>query len=123
MPVLLSIPDNKRNTLISEVVENVEKGSTISTDSLPAYRSLPEHGYEHGRVRHGQFEWVNGIHSTNKIENYWKILKSSIASTHMHVSEKHMEKYLGEFKYRHNSRGNPTSMFPELISSYPEKRD
>jgi len=114
------ILDVKRDTLYPIIEANVEEGATISTDQLYSYRDLPELGFEHGAVKHNAKEWKRGIHHTNSIEGYWHILKASIASTHIHVSRKHLDKYLGEFEYRHNTRTNPSQMFPELVSTFPE---
>ncbi len=114
------VTDSKKTSLLPVVQENIEAGSTVSTDENRAYHDLEELGYEHGTVRHSAREYKNGIHHTNAIEGYWHILQASIASTHMHVSKKHLPKYLGEFEYRHNTRSNPSQMFPELISTYSE---
>ncbi len=114
------IPDAKTVTLIPIVEANVEKGSTISTDEWRPYKKLSGAGYDHGYVAHHREQWVNGEHHTNSIEGYWSHLKKSINSTHIHVSKKHMQKYLGEFEYRFNARDDQASMFPELISTYPD---
>jgi len=62
-------------------------------------------------------EWVNGIHHVNSIEGYWSQLKRGIKGTHIHVSPKHLWKYVSEFSYRYNMRKTPETMFPRLISS------
>lgn len=117
------IPDVKAKTLMPLITENVEKGSTISTDEMHTYKKLPKHGYTHGFVAHHREQWKNGIHHTNSIEGFWSMLKRGINSTHIHVSRKHLPKYLGEFEYRYNTRENPSQMFPELISSFPSQDD
>ena len=80
--------------------------------------SLPKHGFKHGRVKHQNQQWRNGIHHTNSIEGFWSQLKRSINGTHVHVSRKHLPKYLGEFEYRYNMRGNPEAMFSRLLLSF-----
>jgi transposase-like protein len=117
------IPDVKSKTLIPHIENNIEKGSTVSTDELQSYRVLKSKGYQHGKVHHARDQWVNGEHHTNSIESYWSQLKRSVRSTHIHVSRKHLQKYLNEFEYRFNARENPASMFPELVSSYPEQEN
>lgn len=114
------IPNAQMTTLIPLINKHVKKGSTISTDELHAYKRLPSNGYNHGYVCHSKEQWVKGVHHTNGIEGYWSHLKNSLSSTHIHVSRKHLQKYLGEFEFRFNSRQNPEQMFPELISSFPE---
>jgi len=112
------VPNAKTKTLVPLITENVEKGSTISSDDWPAYRSLPTKGFEHGRVKHQFRQWKKGIHHTNSIEGVWSQLKRSISGTHVHVSRKHLPKYLGEFEFRYNMRKNPEAMFSRLLLSF-----
>jgi transposase-like protein len=105
-------------TLVGQIARKVEKGSTISTDEWRAYGGLRKAGYVHGRVNHGREEWVKGIHHTNSIEGYWSLLKRSIRGTHVHVSAKHLQKYLGEFEFRYNLRHSPSVMFSRLLASF-----
>ena len=114
-------PNVKRSTLQSLIKENVEQGSTIHTDELLSYSELGEHGFDHHTVNHGSGEYVRGITHVNGLKDYWSNFKKSIKGTHIHVSRKHFGKYSGEFEYRYNSRSNPSSMFPEMISVYPKK--
>jgi transposase-like protein len=112
------VPNVKRATLYREIEANVEKGTTVSTDELGSYHTLGERGYKHGMVNHNQKQWTNGIHHTNTIEGFWSILKRAISGTHVHVSRKHLPKYLGEFEYRYNRRKEPQSMFDELLRAF-----
>lgn len=116
------VPNVKTKTLIPLITDNVEKGSTVSSDEYRPYKNLPGEGYIHGYVMHSIKQWKKGIHHTNNIEAFWSHLKKSIGGTHIHVSKQHLQKYLEEFEYRFNSRKNPEQMFPELISSFPEKQ-
>jgi transposase len=114
--VMTRIVENvRRATLEPHILANVKKGSTVSTDELKSYAKLARHGYEHGSVNHGAEEWVKGIHHTQGIEGFWSILKRSIRGTHVHVSRKHLAKYLAEFEFRWNLRDDPASMFPLLL--------
>lgn len=112
------VPDSKSKTLLPLVEKHVTKGSTVSTDSLWSYRNLPKLGYKHGFVKHTLREYVKGIHHTNSIEGFWSRLKNSINGTHVHVSKKHLAKYLGEFEFRFNMRANPSLMFDRLLKSF-----
>ncbi len=112
------VADAKSATLHPQIEKHVEKGSTISTDEYRAYKKLRDMGYDHGAVIHAIEQWTNGKHHTNTLEGYWAHLKKAISSTHIAVSKKHLQKYLGEFEYRYNTRSNPERMFPELISSF-----
>lgn len=60
-------------------------------------------------MHHRAEEWARGETHVNTLEGYFSILKRSIRSTHVWVSEKHMPKYLAEFEYRMNLRGGHRS--------------
>ncbi len=112
------VKDRKRKTL-EKHINRVEKGSTVSTDELKSYNYLESAGYKHGKVCHEFKEYVNGIHHTNTIEGFWSRLKNSIRGTHIHVSKKHLPKYLGEFEYRYNMRkASPSLVFDRLLASF-----
>lgn len=110
------IPNVKRHTLRPIIRENVEYGSTISTDELSAYNVLPVYGYQHGKVSHRQKQYVNGLFHVNNIENFWKHLKGGIRSTHMSVSPKYLQNYIEEFGFRYNHRKEPGTMFYRMLS-------
>lgn len=112
------LKDTFRVTLYDIIKDNVKPGSTVSTDELTAYKTLGKEGYTHGAVKHGKKEYVRGIHHTNSIEGFWSQLKRSIQSTHIHVSKKHLSKYLAEFEYRYNMRAMPRLMFSRLLASF-----
>ena len=52
------------------------------------------------------------------IEGFWARLKLSIRGTHVHVSRKHLQKYVKEFEYRYNRRKRPGTMFGELVARF-----
>ena len=112
------VADVKRATLERHIVENVRAGATISTDELVSYAKLDARGYEHGAVNHSAEQWVDGIYHTNTVEGFWSILKRSIRGTHVHVSAKHLPKYLAEFEYRWNLRKSPAMILPKLLASF-----
>lgn len=111
------IKDAKATTMEPIVFNNIEFGSTISTDEWGGYNNL-QYGFEHGRVNHLAKEYVNGKHHTNTIEGHWSLLKRSIKGTHVHVSAKHLWKYVSEFSYRHNMRESHYAMFHQLVASF-----
>lgn len=111
------IPNVSRSTLESFIESKVVSGSTISTDELSSYHKVGALGYTHGTVQHGAEQYVNGIHHVNGVEGFWKHLKGAIRSTHIHVSGKHLQKYVGEFSFRYNMRHDPAGMFNQLMAS------
>ena len=117
------IPNVKKVTLRESVLRNVEEGSTVSTDELMSYGLLDDDGYQHGAVKHGAKEFVrydpeqDALHHTNNVESFWRLFKKSVAGTHIHVSRKHMKRYLGEFTFRSNHREMENAMFDLLIGA------
>lgn len=112
------VPNVRRATLEPHILENVDRNAIVSSDELKSYASLSKHGYKHGVVNHSAEQWVNGIHHTNSIEGFWSMVKRSIRSTHIHVSPKHLNKYLGEFEFRFNRRSHPETMLDRLLAAF-----
>ncbi len=108
----------RRNTLQPIIRANVEEGTTVSSDELKSYRDLSKLGYDHEVVAHGIGEYASGPHHVNALEGFWSQLKRGIIGTHMHVSAKHLPKYVGEFAFRYNHRKNPAGMFYRLIGNF-----
>ena len=94
------IPNVQMSTLRHVTLKNVLPGSTVSTDELFSYGLLEYNGYEHGTVNHSSKEYVRGPHHVNNVELFRRVFKPSIRSTHIHVSSRHMNKYLDEFTFR-----------------------
>ncbi len=112
------VPNVRKATLERHILENIRGGATVSTDELTSYGKIARFGYDHGTVNHSADQWVDGIHHTNSIEGFWSQIKRSIRGTHIHVSRKHLSKYLGEFEFRYNMRKQPEMMFPRLLLSF-----
>lgn len=113
------VPSVKAHVLVPVVQEHVLRGTHIHTDALPSYQHLGNYGYRHSKVRHQVGEYVGSEGQTvNRIEGFWSMLKRGINGTHIHVSEKHLPKYLGEFEYRWNMRHVPHLMLDRLMHSF-----
>ncbi len=110
------LPAGRKQYMIPKVLRGVAEGTTISTDTHPAYKPLNRLGYKHESVCHERDEWVRGIHHTNRIEGFWSHLKRGISSTHVHVSKQHMQKYVDEFAFRYNNRHAPAEMFQRVLA-------
>ena len=104
------IPATDRIHLQSAIVENVKRGSTIYTDSFPAYAGL--RGYGHEVVAHSVGEYVRGMAHTNGIESFWALMKRGYVGVYHHMSSKHLHRYTNEFAYR-QSEGNDND--PETL--------
>jgi len=113
------IPNIKEHTLLPILHDNILPGSHIHTDALRSYQNIGKHGYRHSYVRHQWKEYVGSLGQTvNRIEGFWSMLKRGINGTHIHVSTKHLPKYLGEFEYRWNMRHCPHLMLDRLLTSF-----
>jgi transposase len=113
------VDDTKRSTLWPLICGNVLPGSTIHTDEFRSYRGIGLRGFRHMTVNHASGEYVSPYGcSVNALEGYWSALKRGIHGTHIHVSAKHLPKYLGEFEYRWNLRHVPHLMLDRLMFSF-----
>lgn len=117
------IPNVKKPTLREAVNKNVEKGTIVSTDELLSYGLLTDDGYKHGAVVHSQEIWAyydskfDVVHHTNSVESFWKMFKASVRGTHVHISAKHMQRYLNEFTFRANHRDRVNLMFDLVVGA------
>lgn len=115
------VPNRKAATLYPLITDAVQVGTSIHTDEYSTYRNLTARvGYAHNAVNHarGEYVCVETGATVNAIENFWRQLKTSIASTHISVSAKYLGTYAKEFEFRFNRRNDPASMFPALVSTF-----
>ena len=114
------LPDRRKITMNQIIPLHVKAHTEVHTDEFGGYSDLGVlNGYWHKRVNHskGQYVAAGGV-STNGVEGFWAQLKRSIHGTHIHVSQKHLPKYLGEFEFRHNRRNRPEMMISALMTSF-----
>jgi transposase-like protein len=91
---------------ISAFVEaSVEPGAQLMTDDYAGYKKVGQK-YEHSVINHSKLEYVVGMTHTNSIENFWSLFKRGVVGSFHKVSEKHLDRYLDEFTYRFNGRGD-----------------
>lgn len=88
--------------------------TTVRTDGLDGYRPLAAAGIEHERIVQGTdrsrsvkyFPWSHAVFSN---------LKSWLRGTYHGVSRKYLPRYLDEFSFRFNLRGNEDSIGIEIL--------
>jgi len=97
------VPDTTKDSLITAVNENIEKGSTMVSDENPSYNSLSK-DYSHAKVNHSSGQYVIGAAHTNTIEGFWSLLKRQINGIHHYVSPKHLQRYCHEASFRYNQK-------------------
>lgn len=103
------IPTVSRQVLQTEILTEIEKGSTVYTDGNPGYDHLKTKEYVHETVTHLD-EYVRGQVHTQGIENFWSLLKRGLNGTYVAVEPFHLEAYVDEQVFRYNNRatkGNP----------------
>jgi transposase-like protein len=110
------IPNLKTKTIRPIVERQIQEGATISTDEMTSYNLLEASNYNWGAVNHAKKEYERDGHHTNNLESFWHLFKVSIASTHVHISRKHFDKYLREFTFRSNHRAAGNAMFDLLVA-------
>ena len=114
------VKDRRWDTLIPQITQFVLPETEIHSDELNGYRPLVTFNrYTHKKVNHSAKEYVSreGV-TVNGIEGFWAQLKRGINGTHIHVSPKHLPKYLGEFEFRHNRRDRPETMLADLTTAF-----
>ncbi|MEO7915977.1 MAG: IS1595 family transposase [Novosphingobium sp.] len=101
------------------ILDQIIPGTTLNTDEFGGYHGIAKSGYRHVTVNHkaGVYATPNGG-GVNAMEGFWAQLKRGINGTHVHVSGKHLWKYLGEFEYRYNMRHVPHLMLHRMMVSF-----
>jgi transposase-like protein len=96
------IPDTTSDTFKGSVRHNVEQGATLYTDAHRSYHGLDAE-YIHGVIDHAE-SYAKGAVHTNGLENFWSLLKRSVAGTYVSVEPFHLFRYLDEHVFRFNNR-------------------
>jgi transposase-like protein len=113
----------KKHQLEQTVLENVEQGATVYTDSLRSYDRMNEKGYVHHVIDHAE-KYVDGQVHTNGLENFWSLLKRALKGTYVSVEPFHLFRYLDEQVFRFNNRRemNDADRFSEVIRNIVGRR-
>jgi len=121
------VPNVKRETLQKEILNEIEKGSTVYTDRAPAYDHLAVQEFVHETVNHVE-EYVRGQVHTQGIENFWSLLKRGLTGTYVAVEPFHLDAYVDEQVFRYNNRAtkdnplNDADRFVLAVSQIAGKR-
>ena len=91
------------------------ENATLLTDDYKGYIPF-KHFLKHQSVNHSKKQWANGEIHTNNIENFWSILKRGIVGQYHHLSDRWLNKYITEFCYKYNNRGNK-DIFNQLLTN------
>ena len=96
------VPNVRRETLQTEILNQVAHGSTLYTDQAQAYDGMAAK-YAHEVVNHLE-QYVNGRVHTNGLENFWSLLKRGLHGTYVAVEPFHLFRYVDEQAFRYNHR-------------------
>jgi transposase-like protein len=96
------VPNTRRETLQREILANVNRGASVYTDQAVAYDNLKAN-YIHETVNHAN-TYVQGNVHTNGLENFWSLMKRTLAGTYVAVEPFHLDRYLDEQMFRYNNR-------------------
>lgn len=84
--------------------------TVLMTDDSPIYDKVGKGFKEHHAVNHSIKEYARQdadghLVTTNTAEGLFANLKRQITGTHHHTSKRHLPKYLEEYDYKYNTRG------------------
>lgn len=115
------IAERDKKTLHDKTADHVEAGSHVMTDELVSYWGLQEN-YTHSVINHAE-AYVDGIVSTNGLENFRSLLKRALGGTYVAVEPFHLFRYIDEQSFRYNNRGtNDAGRFIKTLSQVTGKR-
>jgi transposase-like protein len=119
--VHISVVGTRRKGELQRCIrESVAPGSELYTDALKLYDGLDE--YAHKVIDHAE-AYVDGAVHTNKLENFWSLLKRSIKGTYVSVEPFHLFRYLDEQSFRYNERHSTDGeRFRKVLRSISGKR-
>lgn len=86
------------------VMENVDKASRLHTDESRLYTGAVDVFASHETVNHSKKEYARGDVNTNSAEGFFGVFKKGMRGVYQHCSEKHLNRYVTEFGFRHNTR-------------------
>jgi transposase-like protein len=107
------IPDVTRETLQNEILNQIEKKSTVYTDRATGYDRLKTQDFVHETVNHVE-EYVRGQVHTQGIENFWSLLKRGLKGTYVAVEPFHLDRYVDEQVFRYNNRATKDNPLMDL---------
>jgi transposase len=111
-----AVPSVRAGDIYDFVGEATDPGliDILYTDQLAAYRIL-DRWIDRKSLNH-KLCYIDGDIHTNGIEGFWSLLKRGINGSFHHVSAKHLQRYLNEFIWRFNHRGD-SHIFESLLGN------
>jgi transposase len=121
--VVLHMLENVQQRTIKPILtKTIQLGSTVFTDEYNIYARLPQWGYQHLTVNHGQGEYArdddgDGFHEVhvNTMEGCWSLLRSWLRP-HRGLSQEQLPVYFAFFEFTHNARQRGKALLPALLA-------
>ena len=105
------VQDVSAESLMTETVKRVRRGSIVYTDKWRGYDSLMFCGYKHLNIDH-RYKFKQGKVYINGIEGFWSFAKERLIKHHG-ISRKKFLYYIKEMEWRYNNRGK--DLFEVLV--------
>lgn len=127
---MFHLNDATASTVRDVLVRNVDRSSTLYTDSSRLYTRTGEEYATHKTTNHaiGEYARREGdtvIHS-NTIEGVFSVFKRGMVGVYQHCGEAHLHRYLAEFDFRYNRRAalaiTDTERHDQLLAMTEGKR-
>jgi transposase-like protein len=105
---MFHLNDATAATVRDVLVRNVDRASTLYTDSSRLYIKTGEEYAAHRTTNHAAGEYARRegdvvVHS-NTIEGVFSVFKRGMVGVYQHCGEAHLHRYLAEFDFRYNRR-------------------
>jgi len=112
---LRAVAGRSADDLMTFILENVAKGTTIRTDAAQSYRSLPGFYYVHEQLKIAGDPEKAEAHLP-MVHLVFSNLKTWILGTHHGaIGPQHLQAYLNEFVFRFNRRFYPMTAFNSVL--------
>lgn len=91
-------------TVSKLVMDNVHPATRLHTDESRLYVGSADVFASHETVKHSAGEYARGDVNTNSAEGFFGVFKKGMKGVYQQCSEKHLNRYVTEFGFRHNTR-------------------
>jgi len=120
--IAIAIDSVNAETLVGNIHKYVLPASTVYTDELNAYNTVPgERQYNHKRIHHSSRVYVRGDIHTNTVEGFWSLIKRGLGGVYHSVSQKYLQSYLDEYTFRYNRRHEGNQQFRAILRRAVER--
>ena len=99
----------KINTLKHYINKNIDMQASMISDAFKAYHLAKEYV-------------MNKIIHTGNIENFWSIFKRGYIEVYRHISKKHLQRYINEYRFMYNfMKESFATMFDNVVKKYNKR--